>query len=116
MVVPPLLGLTLLLLLVFVVLVVDVTVATPGAPTCGTDDEEDVFVDTDDGSLSVNVTDVVVVAGKCDDDEDTGDKASSCVFEIIILCSGVRIIVDDGEGGLLCGILLLEQQSEKGEK
>lgn len=91
------------------VLVVVVTVATPAA----TGSNEDVFVDTDDaGSLSVNVTDVVVDDDDDDDDGDTGDKTASGVFEIIILGSCVRMMVDE-EGGLLWGILLLEQQSRK---
>lgn len=112
---PPLLGLMLfwfvvVLVLVLVVVVVVVTVATPGAAAAtGSDDDEDdddVFdVDTDDDAgslLSVNVTDDVV----------DGDKASSFVFDITILGSCVRMLVDE-EGGLLWGILLLEQQSGK---
>lgn len=126
MVVPPLLGLMLSLLFVLLVLVVDdddvVTVAMPGA-TGGfaEDDDKDGRIFCTDGSrLSVNVTDVVVlvllvllllVLGKrADFDDDDGDKTSSCVFEITILGSCVLMIVDD-EGGLRCGILLLEQQS-----
>lgn len=129
MVVPPLLGLMLLLLFVLLVLVVDceeddvVTVAMPGA-TGGfaEDDDKDGRIFCTDGSrLSVNVTDVVVlvllvlllVLGKrADFDDDDGDKTSSCVSEMTILGSCVLMMVDD-EGGLRCGILLLEQQSVK---